>query len=166
MKIGELLAMELEQESIATRKVIERLPDDKFGWKPHEKSMELGPLASHVVNNLGWTGITIETDELDFAGMEFEAEEFTNSSDCVAGFDSALSKALGQLREVSDEELMKNWTLREGEKVHLTLPKAAVVRSFVINHGIHHRAQLAMYLRLNDVPVPQIYGPSADEPDM
>lgn len=166
MQIGEMLAAEIEQEAVATRKVLERLPDDKFDWQPHEKSYKMGALASHVVNSLGWTQATIGSDELDMANADFTPQEFTSADEAVAGFDKQLKAATDLLRNTSDAEMMGNWTLREGDKVFMTLPKAAVIRGFVMNHGIHHRAQLAMYLRLNDVPVPQIYGPSADEPDM
>lgn len=166
MTIGEMLAAELVQEGKATRKVLERLPDEKFEWQPHEKSMKLGALASHVVNNLGWTGATIGSDGIDFETMDFTPQEFHNSADAVAGFDKALNEAAEMLASASDEDLMAMWTARAGEKVYFSQPKAAVIRGFVMNHGIHHRAQLAMYLRLNDIPVPQIYGPSADEPDM
>ncbi len=166
MNIGEMLAVELEQESKATRKVLERLPDDKFDWQPHEKSMKLGALASHIVNSLGWTDLILESDGLDFDAMEFTPLEFHNAADCVAGFDEALMRVAGKLKEASDADIMEAWTARAGDKVFFSQPKAPVIRGFVLNHGIHHRAQLAMYLRLNDIPVPQIYGPTADEPDM
>jgi len=166
MKLGEMFAMEIEHEAGATKRVLERLPADKFDWTPHEKSMKLGHLASHLVNLLGWTGVTLASDELDFEAMDFEPPEYTSAEECVAGLEREIEKATSALRGASDEALMEMWTLRAGEKVFFTIPKTVVVRNFVINHGIHHRSQLAMYLRLNDIPVPQIYGPSADEPEM
>ena len=166
MGIGNHMADELRMEARATRQVLERLPDDKFDWQPHEKSMKLGALASHIVNNLGWTGTILGSDELDIATAEFTPEEFHSSAECVAGFDRALDKALSELASATDEDLFQFWTFRAGDKVFFSEKKIGVLRGFVMNHGIHHRAQLAMYLRLNDVPVPQIYGPSADEPEM
>ncbi len=166
MGIGEHMADELRLEAKTTRKVLERLPDDKFDWKPHEKSMKLGALASHIVNNLGWTSTILGSDELDIATADFTPEEFHTSSEAVAGFDRALEKAAVEMASATDEDLFRLWTFRAGDKVYFSEKKIGVLRGFVMSHGIHHRAQLAMYLRLNDVPVPQIYGPSADEPDM
>jgi uncharacterized damage-inducible protein DinB len=166
MKLGEMFAMEIEHEGVVTKRVLDRLPDDKFDWTPHEKSMTLGHLASHLVNLLSWTGITLASDELDFSAMDFEPAEYRSVAECVAGLERELDAATSALRGASDEALMEMWTARAGEKVFFTIPKVTVIRNFVINHGVHHRAQLAMYLRLNDIPVPQIYGPSADEPEM
>lgn len=166
MGIGQHMADELRMEAKATRKVMERLPDDKFDWQPHEKSMKLGALASHIINNLGWTATILGSDELDIAAAEFTPEEFHSSAECVAGFDRALEKAASEVASATDEDLFRFWTFRAGDKVFFSEKKIGVLRGFVMNHGIHHRSQLAMYLRMNDIPVPQIYGPSADEPDM
>ena len=127
MNIGEILAMEIQQEGAATKKVLERLPDDKFDWQPHEKSMKLGALASHVVNALSWTQATLGSDELDFATAEFTPEEFHNSADAVAGFEKALNAATESLKAASDADLMANWTLRveqlTTEEARLYTPK-------------------------------------------
>ncbi len=166
MGIGEHMANEMRHEAVATRKVLERLPDDKFDWQPHDKSMKLGALASHLVNNFGWADMILSSSELDFGGMDFTPNEYHSAAECVAAFDKALEATANLLASTSDEALRDTWTLRDGERVYFTQPKIGVLRGFVLNHNIHHRAQLAMYLRLNDIPVPQIYGPSADEPDM
>jgi uncharacterized damage-inducible protein DinB len=166
MNIGESLAMELEMESRITRKVLESLPEDKFEWKPHEKSMQMSHLASHLVTNIGWTFTTINEDGLDFAAVDFEPEIYETKEDMLKKFDENVAGAAELLRRTTDEDILKEWVMRNGEKVYFSMAKSMVVKSFVINHGIHHRAQLAMYLRLLDVPVPQIYGPTADFPDM
>lgn len=166
MNLGEMLALEMEHEGVITKRVLERLPSDKFDWSPHEKSMKLGDLASHLVNLLKWTGITLGSDGLDFEANDFSQTGYSSAGECVEGLQNELLAATSALRGATDDELLEEWTARSGEKVFFTIPKTTVIRNFVINHGVHHRAQLAMYLRLNDMPVPQIYGPSADEPDM
>ena len=164
--IGQTMAMEMEQEAAIARKLLERLPDDKYDWQPHDKSMSLGRIAGHVAETFTWTGATILQDVLDFAEMDYEPQPTTNTADNLAAFDKNVKEALEILNNVSDEDIMKPWTMRDGEKVYMTMPKAAVMRGFVLNHMIHHRGQLSVFMRLLDIPVPQIYGPSADEPDM
>ncbi len=164
--LGQVLAMEMEMEAGIARKMIKRLPDEKFDWQPHEKSMTLGRLANHVAEAFDWTGPSILQDELDFGAMDHKPEDLTTTTALLEKLDSSVKTALEILKNVTDEEIMKPWTMRDGEKVYLTMPKAAVIRSFVLSHMIHHRGQLSVYMRLNDVLVPSIYGPSADEPDM
>jgi uncharacterized damage-inducible protein DinB len=164
--IGQVLAMEMENEAATARKLLERLPEDKFEWQPHEKSMTLGRLADHVAETFGWTGMTINQDVLDFAEMDYTPEPATTTTGLLEKFDGAVKTAVEILKGVTDEDIMKPWTMRDGEKIYMTMPKVAVMRGFVLNHMIHHRGQLSVFMRLLDVPVPSIYGPSADEPDM
>ncbi|NNE98878.1 MAG: hypothetical protein HKN25_07645 [Pyrinomonadaceae bacterium] len=158
--------MEMEHEAGIARKLLERVPEDKFEWQPHEKSMTLGRLAGHVAETFEWTGATIMQDVLDFAEMDYKPEPATSSAGLLEKFDTNIKAAIEILNGVSDEDIMKNWTMKDGDKTYMTMPKAAVMRGFVMNHMVHHRGQLSVYLRLLDIPVPQIYGPSADEPDM
>lgn len=164
--IGSALAAEMEHEAKTTRTCLERVPADKFGWKPHEKSMEMGRLASHISEMFQWTKATMENDVLDFATMDYKPFEPKTTDELVAHLDKGVAEAIETLKGASDEAFMKDWTMRNGEQVYFTMPKVAVMRSFVMNHIIHHRGQLSVYLRLNDIPVPSIYGPSADEGQM
>ncbi len=166
MTLGQMLAAELQHEAVSTRKMLERLPSEKLAWQPHEKSMTLDRLAGHIVEMLGWTGVTIANDELDFSTMDFTPKVYTDSADLVADFDKNIAEALEVLNNTSNETFGENWTMRNGEQVYFTMPKAAVIRGFVLSHIIHHRGQLSVYLRLLDIPVPSIYGPSADEEGM
>jgi len=164
--IGTTLLAELEHEAKVSREVLSRVPADKFDWKPHEKSMTFGKLASHIAEMIGWTGPTMRYPELDFSKMDYKPFEPQSSEELLAYFDKNYAEAVDVLRNTSDEQFMESWTMRNGETVYFTLPKAAVMRSFVMNHIVHHRGQLSVYLRLNDIPVPSIYGPSADEGNM
>ncbi len=164
--IGSTFLAELEHEAKTAREVLSRVPADKFDWKPHEKSMSFGKLASHVAEMIGWTGPTLQYPELDFAKMDYKPFEPKTSEELLEYFDKNLAEAADVLRSTTDEQFMETWTMRNGETVYFTLPKAAVMRSFVMNHIVHHRGQLSVYLRLNDIAVPSIYGPSADEGQM
>ena len=157
---------ELQQEAKVAREVLSRVPVDKFDWKPHEKSMTFGRLASHVAEMIGWTGPTLQYPELDFAKMDYKPFEPASTQELLDYFDKNLAEAVEVLKNTSDEQFMENWTMRNGETEYFTLPKVAVMRSFVMNHIVHHRGQLSVYLRLNDIAVPSIYGPSADEGQM
>ena len=161
--IGQMFAAELKQEAISTRKMLERIPGEHFQWKPHERSMPLVSVAGHIADMIGWADMTINHDELDFEKTDTTPKTYSDASELVAYFDKNLSNALEILTSVSNETMMQSWRLRNGEKILLELPKVAVMRSLVMNHVIHHRGQLAVYLRMLDVPVPSIYGPSADE---
>ena len=166
MPINQMMLPEFDHEMANTRKTLERVPDDKFDWKPHEKSMTLGGLATHLAQIPGWTKNTFEADELDLmpAGSELpRTEPAKSSAEILASFDSNVAAARAALENAGDDLWRGDWTLRMGEKKIFTLPRAAVMRGFVMNHMIHHRAQMGVYLRLLDVPVPSIYGPSADE---
>ncbi|MBS1516427.1 MAG: DinB family protein [Bacteroidetes bacterium] len=167
MQLNEGLIAELQHEAVSTRKMLERVPADKFGWKPHEKSMTLGRLASHIAEIPGWTNETINQDVLDFAKMEYKPFEPNSAEELVKFFDDKLASALDTLKNnATDENLMGMWTMKNGETVYMTMPRIAVMRGFVLSHLIHHRAQLGVYLRLLDVPIPSSYGPSADEGQM
>jgi uncharacterized damage-inducible protein DinB len=166
MAISQALLPEFDHEMANTRKTLERVPDGKFGWKPHEKSMPMGNLAIHLATLPGWTVQTLTQDSLDLAppgGEPFKLPEAKSTKEVVEMFDENVAAARAAIAEASDEEMMKPWSLLMTGKTIFTLPRAAVLRGFVMNHSIHHRAQLGVYLRLNEVPVPSIYGPSADE---
>lgn len=164
--IASALVAEMEHEAGVTRSCLERIPADKFDWKPHEKSMEFGRLASHIAEMFSWTGPTLEHPELDFAKMDYKPFEPKTTEELVEFFDKNVAEAIVALKNSPDERFMENWTMRNGEQVYFTMPKIAVMRSFVLNHIVHHRGQLSVYLRLNDIAVPSIYGPSADEGTM
>ena len=143
--------------------MIERVPEKSFDWKPHDKSMTLGRLAYHIAENPQWVSVTVDKDEIDFAAKDYVEKEAKTTAELLKVFDESLAEAVKCLKNASDEKLMGNWTMRNGEHVYFTMPKIAVLRSFVLNHIIHHRGQLSVYLRILDVPLPQIYGPTADE---
>jgi uncharacterized damage-inducible protein DinB len=166
MALNAALLPEFDQEMANTRKTLERVPDSKFSWKPHVKSMAMGQLAGHVANIPSWLSVTIKEDTLDLApgGVPIQPPPTPkNNKELLAQFDESVKQGRAVLASASDAQLMQPWSLLNNGKTMMTLPKAAVLRSFVMNHLIHHRAQLGVYLRLNNIPVPAIYGPSADE---
>lgn len=156
------LLPEFDHEIATTRKLLERLPEDRFGWKPHATSTSLGGLATHIANLASWGQYTLSQSELDLAGAG-RVPEAASRGDVLAAFDRNAAATRAALAGRSDAELMAPWSLKNGGHTMFTMPKAAVWRSFVMNHLIHHRGQLSVYLRLNEVPLPSIYGPSADE---
>jgi len=166
MKISETMLPEFDQEMANTRKVLERVPAAKFSWKPHPKSSEFGALAAHVANMPDWAGLTMQSDSFDYAppgAPPYETPKFSSTDDLLAAFDKSVAAARTALAEADDGKFLAPWTLMAGGKALMTMPRVAVIRTFVMNHTIHHRAQLGVYLRLNDIPVPGVYGPSADE---
>jgi uncharacterized damage-inducible protein DinB len=166
MSISASLLPEFDQEMANTRKALERMPDDKFDWKPHEKSGTMGWLANHLANLPSWTVYTINQDSLDLAPTDGESLKWEGKGsrqELLDYFDKNVGAARAAIAEASDEEFLKPWSLLKGGVTLMTLPKIAVMRGFVMNHIIHHRGQFTVYLRLNDVPVPPIYGPTADE---
>jgi uncharacterized damage-inducible protein DinB len=163
MSLNDAFIAELQQEAVATRKCLERIPEEKFDWKPHEKSFTMSKLAAHVAETTGWVKEIIETPELDFAAHEYKPFEPKTTSELVEFFDKSLADATEALENASDETLTENWKLRNGEEVYFEMPRAQVLRGMAFNHLINHRGQLSVYLRLNDIPVPALYGPSADE---
>jgi uncharacterized damage-inducible protein DinB len=161
MSIAETLFPEFDQEMKTTRRLLERVPTDKGQWKPHEKSFSIGHLAQLVSWMPGWIASTLKTDSLDISGpSKYSYEKTENLLDV---FDGNVREAREAIASVKDEDLGKPWSLKMGEKVLMTTPKGVTVRNH-INHLVHHRGQLSVYLRLLDIPVPSIYGPTADEP--
>jgi len=163
MPLVDALLPEFDNEMTKTRKVLERVPDDKRDWKPHPKSFSLGALATHVAGLPTWGSETLNRSELDVGGNP-PLTALPTTSDILAAFDRNVAAARAALTGKTDAELAAMWSLRHNGRTLFSMPKATVWRSFVVSHLIHHRAQLTVYLRLLDVPVPAIYGPSADEP--
>jgi uncharacterized damage-inducible protein DinB len=161
--IGQKIASELKHEAVSTTKMLERLPADKLDWKPHEKSMTLGLLASHTAELFGFITKVLTSDEINFAANNYMPTVVKSSEEAVALFKDKLASALNELEKITDEKLMENWTMRNGDHVIFTMPRIAAIRGVGISHFIHHRGQLSVYLRMLDIPVPSIYGPSADE---
>ncbi len=162
MGLGQAMLPEFDQEMANTRKTLERVPEDKMGWKPHEKSGTMGWLANHVATIPRLAVFTIEQESVDVTKMPRPTPVNTRK-ELLEAFDKHSAAARAAIAGASDERLLKPWSLFMGERTIFTLPRTAVLRSFFMNHIIHHRAQLGVYLRLNNVPVPAIYGPSADE---
>jgi uncharacterized damage-inducible protein DinB len=166
MPMSQALLPEFDHEMANTRKTLERVPEDKFGWKPHEKSMTMGRLATHVAEMVEWIPTTFESESFDFmppGAPPYQPKNAASRAELLDKFDKGVSKARAAIAGASDAEMMTTWTLLGGGKTIFSMPRVAVLRGMVINHMIHHRGQLAVYLRLNDVPVPALYGPSADE---
>jgi uncharacterized damage-inducible protein DinB len=168
MAIKDILLAEFDNEAQITRRVLERVPE-KFDWQPHKKSMTLGRLASHVAEMPGWGANTLERDSFDFAPVgaaPYQPPVIKGRADLLKIFDEGAKRARAALEKTSDADFAKPWSLLRGGQPMFTAPRIAALRSFVMNHLVHHRGQLSVYLRLNDVPVPSIYGPSADEGKM
>ena len=161
MSMAQSLLPEFDQEMANTRKTLERVPEDKFGWKPHERSMTMGYLALLVAEIPKWLTAIIEIGEINFA--TFQHFQPKTTSDLVKHFDENLKGAREALQKVSDQTLIsENFSLKNGEQLLFSSPKKENV-SQTINHLVHHRGQLTIYMRLNNIPVPSIYGPSADD---
>lgn len=165
MALNQALLPEFDHEMQTTRRTLERVPEDKLGWKPHQKSMSLGGLATHLATINHWVDATMGMDAFDVAGVP-PNPELKSRAEILAAFDQNAASARKAIAGASDADLMKPWSLLSSGKAVFTLPRIAVLRSFILNHTIHHRGQLSVYLRLNDVAVPSIYGPSADEGQM
>jgi uncharacterized damage-inducible protein DinB len=165
MGLGQALLPEFDHEMANTRKTLERVPDEKFAWKPHDKSSAMGALAGHLANLPSWGSLTLSSDSFDMApgGEPVKTPPLGSGKDVLTKFDENVAATRAAIAGASDQDLFKPWMLMSNGNTILTMPKIAVLRSFVMNHMIHHRAQLGVYLRLNDIPVPSIYGPSADE---
>lgn len=162
MTISQMLLPEYDQEMANTRKLLACLPDDKLDYQPHEKSMKLGRLAAHVAEMPGWIAMLPQRDKLEVSA-DWKPAIATSREQLLSFFDDNAAKGRAALASMSDEDFAENWSLIFRGHVAFTMPKSAVVRSIVLNHVIHHRAQLGVYFRLNDVAVPGMYGPSADE---
>jgi uncharacterized damage-inducible protein DinB len=166
VSIASLLLPEFDAEMLSTRRLLERVPEGKSDWKPHAKSMALGRLATHVTEIPGWLVFTFEKDALDIAppgAPPFKPQILTGTAALLAQFDANVAKGRAALAAAPDEVFTRPWTFQMGGKDLWTKPKFDVYRSFSLNHLVHHRSQLGVYLRLLDIPIPGMYGPSADE---
>lgn len=166
MPINQAFLAELTVEGENTRKMLSRVPFEHAIWKPHEKSMDILSLAKHVAEMWSWVGVTLTQDELDFAKPYPKPPEIKTNEELMDFLEKNLANAKEVLAKTSDEVMGTNWTMRTGEKIYFTMPKVVVLRSMVFNHIIHHRAQLGVYLRMLNVPLPGLYGPSADDMNM
>jgi uncharacterized damage-inducible protein DinB len=162
VSIADSLLPEFDHEMAVTRKVLERVPEDKFEWTPHPKSMSMVALATHVATIPSWGLPTLTETELDLGGQN-QNTAVTSRADLLSRFDRNVAGTRAALIGKTDAEMMTIWSLKNNGQKLFTMPRASVWRGFVLNHLVHHRAQLGVYLRLNDVPVPAMYGPSADE---
>jgi uncharacterized damage-inducible protein DinB len=162
MAIKDALFAEYDHEMGTTRKLLERVPEKNLAWKPHQKSMSLGGLSTHLGNIPHWGGTILNDASFDLAEAPPNMTERASRADILKLFDDATKQTRGWM-DKSDAEYMAMWTLKRGGQEMFSMPRVAAFKSFVINHIIHHRGQLSVYLRLNDVPVPPIYGPTADE---
>ena len=164
MAIKDALLPEFDHEMGTTRKLLACAPMGDRDWKPHAKSMSVGELVKHLTELPGWASAIIEADSFDLdANADAPKKVYASNDEALEDFDAGVVKARAVIDSKSDAELMQTWTLKKGEKEIFSMPKAGVLRSLLMNHMIHHRGQLSVYVRLKDVPVPSIYGPSADE---
>jgi uncharacterized damage-inducible protein DinB len=163
--LSQAILPEFDHEMANTRKSLERVPEDKFSFKPHAKSMALGTLATHLATINHWAEAIFGQDNFDVSTAP-RTPELKSRAEVLAAFDKNAASARKSIADATDADFMKPWTLSAGPNTIFTLPRIGVVRSFLLNHAIHHRAQLGVYLRLNDIAVPSIYGPSADEGNM
>jgi uncharacterized damage-inducible protein DinB len=167
--ISRSLLPEFDVEFANTRKTLERVPEDKPDFRPHPKSMTMARLVGHLAELPLWAVMALDRDELDLnppGGARQEAYVMTSRQAALDTFDGHVKKARELLVETNDNAMMRTWTLKNAGETVMTMSKAAVLRAFVMNHMVHHRAQLGVYLRMNEVPVPSLYGPSADEGNM
>ncbi|NII27322.1 DinB family protein [Pseudoflavitalea sp. X16] len=158
------LLKEMNQEAETTRKMLARVPDDRYDWQPHEKSMSIRRLATHIAELPSWVSMTLTTSELDFAQNPYSVPAINNTKDLLTYFEQSLADGRSHLEKATEEDLEADWTLRNGNQVYSVNSKAEVIRMSYCQI-VHHRAQLGVYLRLLNVPIPGSYGPSADEMD-
>ena len=162
MQIIPLLKKELEQEAAITRKMLQRVPADKLDWKPHDKSMTMKQLTVHIAELPSWVKMALTTTELDFAKMDYTPTPVGDTEELLSIFERSYKEGWESLNSATEEDLLPEWTLRSGEQVFMVMSKYEVIRHSVAQ-TIHHRAQLGVYLRLLNIPIPGSYGPSADE---
>lgn len=165
MAIKDALLPEYDHEMGTTRRLLERVPEEDFAWKPHEKSMTLGQLSGHLANIPAWCAAVLDKPvfDLDSAGDSARPRQPLSRIALLQEFDGKVSAARASLVQRSDAEMLAPWTLKSGGHEIFTLPRISAIRSFVMNHSIHHRGQLSVYLRLRNIPLPSMYGPTADE---
>jgi uncharacterized damage-inducible protein DinB len=161
MKLNEPMIAELQHEAVTTRKMLERVPQESLSWQPHEKSMTLGRLAAHIAMLPGLFIAKLNQDDVDRS--EIKPLPADNMAAILESFDQSIANSLELLKTQSEDQLLATWRYRDGEKVIFEMPRVAVIRLIALNHLIHHRGQLSVYLRLLNVPVPSVYGPTADE---
>jgi uncharacterized damage-inducible protein DinB len=161
----QMFLKELEQEAQTTRKMLQRVPNDKYDWQPHQKSMTIRRLATHIAELPSWITMTLHTSELDFAKEPYNPKPINNTDELMDYFESCIVDSKSNLEQATEEELSKTWVLRNGNEIYSTSTKAEVIR-MTLNQIVHHRAQLGVFLRLLDVPIPGSYGPSADDMSM
>jgi uncharacterized damage-inducible protein DinB len=164
MNLIDPILAELAHEGATTRRLLERLPQDRLGWQPHQKSMTLGRLATHIAEIPGWVGSIVEKDEFDLGASGYVPPTLGSVAEIIAMFDKSVATATETLKRQSNDRLLAKWQLKKNGKLVVEMPRLGMVRSFLMNHLIHHRGQLSVYLRLQNVPLPSIYGPTADEP--
>lgn len=162
MSIIELLLKEMNQEAATTRKMLSRIPADSFDWKPHQKNMSLKQLAVHLAELPFWVSMGLHTSELDFAASAYTPTQVDDTESLVALFEKSLATGKGALEKATEADLEPSWTMRSGDHIHMVMTKYEVIRH-AFSQTIHHRAQLGIYLRLLNIPIPGSYGPSADE---
>ena len=162
MSMIQMFLKELDAEAKTTRKMLSRIPDDKYDWQPHPKSMTIRRLATHVAELPSWITMTLTTSELDFANNPYKPEVINNTAELMKYFEKNLADGRSHLDAASEEQLAESWTLRHGQDIYSTSPKSEVLR-MAYSQIIHHRAQLGVFLRLLDIPIPGSYGPSADD---
>jgi len=165
MALKDALLPEYDHEMGTTRRLLERVPEADLGWKPHEKSFSLGRLASHIAHIPRWIDWTCDLAVLDLTtlGDDVREKDPTSIADVLKAFDTNVKNGRQKIDAQTDAMMFGHWTLKQGDHEILTMPRVSVLRSFIMNHLIHHRGQLSVYLRLRNVPLPAIYGPSADE---
>jgi len=162
MKLTEVFLNELKKESETTRKMLSRIPDDKFNWQPHPKSMTIKNLAVHIAELPSWVGMALNTSELDFANNPYQTKNINTTKGILAEFENNLNDGIKELENANEDQLSESWTLRNGDHILSTGTKADIIK-ISLSQIIHHRAQLGVFLRLLDIPIPGSYGPSADE---
>lgn len=158
------LLKEITEESVVTSKMLKLVPVAQQDWRPHEKSMPMRNLAAHIAELPGWVSMVLKTDELNFADQTYQAPAWSSNAELLGIFEKSLAEATAALQVAKEEDLLPNWTLKNGEQVLLLKTKGEVIRHS-ISQIVHHRAQLGVYLRLLDIPIPGSYGPSADDPN-
>ena len=163
MNIIESLVGEMEKEGQTTRKMLSRIPNDKLDWQPHVKSMTIRRLAVHIAELPAWIPMTLQTNGLDFESMDFTPTHVDSTADILAIFDKSLAEGKAALSTATGSDLDPDWTMRNGDHIISTETKGEIIR-MAYSQTVHHRAQLGVYLRLLDIPIPDSYGPSADEP--
>lgn len=163
MSLREALIAEIKKEAVNTEKILERIPSEQFDWKPHPKSNTLKGLATHIASLAGMPGLILNTEYLDFAEGTLKQPEIESAADLVNVLKEGTQQSVAALEAASDEDLKKNWVMRSGDYIIMDASKGVIIRAMGLSHLYHHRGQLGVYLRLLDIPIPGMYGPSADD---